>query len=300
MMRREVGKLRGIVVRAALSLLVLISISGAALAQPKQAPELPFARGEQLLYKAEFNRGLLRGVDVGELRFSAKLAADKNQGPVVSLVGDAVTKGLLIRLAGSHFHVHVESVADAHPFAVLRTKSLYEDRRTTINSEATFDHAAGKVLWTESEQNQKPTATTLPFNGPVHDVLTLIYFVRTQELKAGQSFEVAMVDAGRSYRCVVNIVAGKKMRTAVGRVNTVRVEPAIFDGNREVRPRGTLTIWLTDDPRHIPVKAQVKAPIGTVDSSIRAASGVCSPPSAATPPAFPTRWGLRPSPSWPG
>ena len=268
-MRRGTEIHRRIVIRATLGLLALISFSGGALAQPKPAPELPFARGEQLLYKAEFNRGLLRGVDVGELRFSARLDADKNQGPVISLVGDAVTKGLLIRLAGSHFHVHVESLADAQPFAVLRTKSLYQDKRTTINSEATFDHAAGKVVWTETEQNQKPTATTLPFDGPVHDVLTLIYYVRTQNLKAGQTFEVAIVDAGRSYRCVVNVVAGKRMGTAVGRVNTVRVEPSIFDGNREVRSRGTLTIWLTDDRRHIPVKAQIKVPIGNVDINLK-------------------------------
>ena len=156
------------------------------------------------------------------------------------MVGDAVSKGFLIRLTGTHFHIHVESVADAQPFSVLRTKSLYKDKRTTINSEATFDTDAGKAVWTESEQNQKPNATTLAIDSPVHDVLTLIYFVRTQNLKPGQTFEVMMVDAGRSYRCVVNVVAGKKMSTPVGRVNTVRVEPAIFDGNREVRPRGTL------------------------------------------------------------
>ena len=247
------------------ALLLLVGIQGVAFAQQKQPSELPFARGEQLLYKAELNRGLLRGVDVGELRFSAKLAPDKN----VSMVGDAVSKGFLIRLTGSHFHMHVESVADAQPFSVLRTKSSYKDKRTTINSEATFDNAAGKAIWTESEQNQKPNATTLAINGPVHDVLTLIYFVRTQNLKPGQTFEVMMVDAGRSYRCVVNVVAGKQMSTAVGRVNTIRVEPAIFDGNREVRPRGTLTIWMTDDARHIPVKAQVKAPIGNVDINLK-------------------------------
>ena len=59
------------------------------------------------------------------------------------------------------------------------------------------------------------------------------------------------------------------MSTPVGRVNTVRVEPAIFDGNREVRPRGTLAIWMTDDARHIPVKAQVRAQIGNVDINLK-------------------------------
>jgi len=121
-------------------------------------------------------------------------------------------------------------------------------------------------------QDKKPNAKTLSFNDPVHDVLTLIYFVRTQTLKPGQSFEVAMVDAGHTYRCIVNVVAGKKMDTAVGRVNTVTVEPAIFDGEREVRARGALTISMTDDARHLPVKAQVKSNVGTVDIKLKRVS----------------------------
>ena len=264
-MRRALQKTSLGFIRAAIAALALVSIQAAALAQQKQNAESPFARGEQLLYKAELNRGLLRGIDVGELRFSANLSADKN----VSLVGDAVTKGFLIRLTGTHFQIHMESVAEAQPFTVLRTKSFYKDKRSTVNSEATFDHRAGKAVWTETEQNQKPNATTLDIDAPVHDILTLIYFVRTQNLKPGQTFEVSMVDAGRAYRCVVNVVAGKRMGTAVGRVNTIRVEPAILDGTRVVRPRGTLTLWMTDDSRHIPVKAQIKAPIGNVDINLK-------------------------------
>ncbi len=260
--------------RATILSLVLMAAVTSVFGQQTQNVVLPFTDGEQLVYQAEFTRALLRGVDVGELRFSAKInppttGTDK---PVINLVGDAVTKGFLIRLAGSKFHIHVESVADAKPFAVLKTNSLYEDKRTTINSEAVFDHAEGKAVWTAREQNRAPNATTLAFAEPVQDVLTLIYFVRTQELKRGQPIEVAMVDAGHTYRCVVDVVAGKKMSTALGRVNTVELEPAIFDGNREVRKRGTLSIWVTDDARHIPVKAQVKANIGTVDIKLKSIS----------------------------
>lgn len=261
-------------IRATLVLLAIFSGAGAVMCQQRPDAALPFADGEQLVYQAEFSRALLRGVDVGELRFSAKIdpPATTSGKAVISLVGDAVTKGFLIRLAGSRFHIHVESIADAKPFAVLRTNSLYEDKRTTINSEAVFDHTVGKAVWTAREQNREPNATTLAFAEPVQDVLTLIYFVRTQELKPGQPIEVAMVDAGHTYRCVVDVITGKKMKTALGRVNTVRLEPAILDGNREVRKRGTLSIWLTDDARHIPVKAQVKASIGTVDIALKSVS----------------------------
>jgi hypothetical protein len=252
----------------ALGLLILIS-SSATFAQQKSRPELPFARGEQLLYQAELNRGLLRGVDVGELRFSANLSTDNNNEPLVNLVGDAISKGLLIRLTGSKYHMHIESIADAQPFVALHMKGLYEDKRTTIKTEAAFDQADRKVIWTQSERDQKPDAKNLSFTPPGHDVLTLIYFMRTQHLKPGQTFEVAMIDSGHNYRCVVNVVAGKKITSAIGRVNTIAVEPAIFDGDREVRPRGALAIWFTDDARHLPVKAQVKSALGTIDIKLK-------------------------------
>ena len=255
-----------------LGLLVLIGSSGPAVAQQKDRTELPFARGEQLLYQAELNRGLLRGFDVGEVRFSAKLATGNNDERLINLVGDAVAKGLLIRLTGSKYHMHIESIADAQPFAAVHMKGLYEDKRTTINSEAAFDQAAEKVIWTQSERDKKPDAKTLSFTPPGHDVLTLIYFMRTQHLKPGQTLEVAMVDSGHAYRCVVNVVAGQKMSSAVGRVNTIAVEPAIFDGTRIVRPRGALAIWFTDDARHLPVKAQVKSTIGTIDIKLKRVS----------------------------
>jgi hypothetical protein len=267
-------KMSRMAIGAALVMSAIVAASNAAFSQQQQNAALPFSDGEQLIYQAEFTRALLRGIDVGELRFTAKIdrGTPQSDKPVVSLTGDAVTKGLLIRLAGSKFHLHVESVVDAQPFTVLRTSSLYEDKRTIINSDAVFDHDAGKAVWTAREKNHDANATTVAFTEPVQDVLTLIYFVRTQNLKAGQPFEVAMIDNGRAYRCVVNVLAGKRLSTAIGRVNTLRLEPAILDGAREVRPRGTLSIWLTDDARHIPVKAEVKATIGTVDIKLKRVS----------------------------
>jgi len=262
----------GFILRAALPLLLLLAGVGLAAAQQKTSTGLIFARGEQLLYQAELNRGVFRGFDVGELRFSARSGADDNNGQVVNLVGDAVSKGFLVRLSGNRFHLHIESRADAQPFEALRMKGLYEDKRTTINSEAIFDQAAQKVVWTQTERNEKPDAKTLNFTSPAHDVLTLIYFVRTQNLKPGQTFEVVLVDSGHTYRCVVNVLAGKRMNTALGRVNTISVEPAIFDGTRVVRARGAVAIWMTDDPRHVPVKAQIKSAIGTIHIKLKRVS----------------------------
>jgi len=96
--------------------------------------------------------------------------------------------------------------------------------------------------------------------------------VRTQRLQPGQTFDVPLSDAGRVYRCSVNVIERKKIKTILGRVDAVRVEPAIFGDNRVVRSRGTLSIWITDDARRIPVKAQIKVPLGTFDITLKRAT----------------------------
>src|SRR5262245_350842 len=102
-------KNRSFLCSAVLGLLVLIVSCASVAGQQNSRTELPFARGEQLVYQAELNRGLLRGFDVGELRFSAKIA-NGNDEHTINLIGDAVAKGLLIRLTGSKYHVHMESL----------------------------------------------------------------------------------------------------------------------------------------------------------------------------------------------
>ena len=66
------NKLRRALCAALLSLAIMAAFVSV-LGQQRQGIALPFVDGEQLVYTAEFTRALLRGVDVGELRFSAKI-----------------------------------------------------------------------------------------------------------------------------------------------------------------------------------------------------------------------------------
>src|ERR1044071_4572507 len=266
--------------RASFLLVVLTGAFAAAYAQQAVPIQAPFVRGEELVYQAEFNRSLLRGINGGELRFTAKPASNGvggnggNGKSSLLLVGDASAKGFLLRLFGSQFHLHVESVLNAESLAVLSTKKVEEQKKRTRVSDAIFDHTSRKVTWTERNQGQTepPDVTTVDFTEPVQDVLTVIYYVRTQRLEPGQTFEVPLTDVSRVYRCSVNVIERKKIKTIFGQVNAVRVEPAIFGDNRVVRSRGTLSIWFTDDARRIPVKAQIKVPLGTFDITLKRAT----------------------------
>jgi hypothetical protein len=246
-----------------------------------QAPAktvLPFAHGEQLVYLAEFNRALLRGINVAEFKFNAEAGPlpdeSRNRSSVIRLSGDVASKGLFLKLVGFRFHQHVDSIADVNPFTVLRTKKLYEQNDRSWTSEAIFDHQSHKVSWTmyAANQTQGGQTTSVEFLEPVQDVLTVIYFVRTMPLEVGKTFDVPLSDAGRFYRFSIAVRERKRIRTVLGRVDAVRVEPALFGEDGLLRRRGTLSIWITDDARRLPVKAQLKVDMGTFDINLKKVS----------------------------
>jgi hypothetical protein len=266
--------------RRIVALLLGVAFTGAlnnAFGQQAIRSGLPFSSGEELIYQAEFNKGLLHGIDVAEFRFKAHTERVSSRGapgddPVIfRLVGDVASKGLFPRIAGFRFHEHVESTVDPGPFTVLRTSKLEEQGKRVRTSEAVFDHEARKVTWTERDPNhtQPPRISALDFSEPIQDILTVIYFLRTQTLEVVKSFDVPLSDTGRVYRFSVAVVERKQSKTVLGRVNAVRIDPALFGENGLVRSRGSLSIWITDDSRRLPVKAQLKVDIGTFDIKLK-------------------------------
>jgi len=262
----------------AVCLLLLAGAINRALTQQPAVVALPFSRGEELIYKAEFTRGLLRGVDVAEFHFRADMENPvsnygNNGNPFVGhLISDVTSQGFFTKLVGFHFHQRVDSTVEPKPFTVLRTSKLEEAGKRVRVSEAIFDHETKKVTWSEHDPNQSqaPRTSVTDFMEPIQDVLTAIYFLRTQRLQVGRSFEVPLSDAGRVYRLSVAVVERTKIKTAIGHVNVLRIEPALFGENGMVRSqRGTLSIWITEDSRHLPVKAQLKINLGTFDIKLK-------------------------------
>jgi len=240
--------------------------------EPRREP-LPFERGEELIYQAEFTRGLLRSVDVAEFRFKAlseQIARGADAAVVLRLSGDVVSKGLFTRIAGFKFHHHVESTADAEPFRVLRTDKVEEQGKRKRVLDAVYDHEKNRVLWREVSPN--PQAGYFDFSEPIQDVLTVIYYLRTQKLEPGKSFDVPVTDAGKVFTLSVAVAERKEIDTVLGRLNTIRIEPALFGDNAAVRAKGKLSIWVTEDARRLPVRAQLKVEMGTFDIKLKQVS----------------------------
>jgi hypothetical protein len=262
-----------IVRRTLCGIALLAAICALAAGQKKARTPLPFERGEELTYQAEFTRGVLRSVDVAELHFksvSENVARGADETVVLRLTGDVLSKGFFPRIAGFKLHQHVESTVDVEPFTALHTDKIEETGKRSRVLEAEFDHKTKKVIWREKSPN--PQGGAFDFDEPIQDVLSVIYYLRTQKLEVGKSFDVPVTDAGKVYRLTVTAKEEKEIDTALGKLNAIRIEPAMFGDNSLARARGQLSIWITQDERHLPVRAQLKVDLGTFDIKLKKVS----------------------------
>ena len=273
-------------------MLVLITTTGLPLANASAHGErrdtgarptpLPFEPTEELIYEGEFSKLLLRGIQIAEFRFTAQRmpvsatpTSVRDDVPVTNLVfkGDVTAKGWFRKLFGVDFHFNIESVVEPDTFRVLRTTKLDEQGKRVRASEAIFDRSANQVIWTERNPNDpasQPRVIQHALEGATHDFLSAIYFLRTQTLTPGRTFEIVMSDSGDVFRIPVKVGERKRMKTALGRVQTVRVDIELFGDERLIQGRkGNMKLWLTDDARRIPVRANLDADMGMLDIKLK-------------------------------
>jgi hypothetical protein len=245
---------------------------------------MPFVPLEELVYEGEFTRAILRGINIAELRFKAQrqtpstvtVGGDGQEAAPAPLVltTDVVSKGFFSKLFGVTFKFHAESQVEPNDFYAMRTTKRDEQGKRLRTSEAVFDQQSKKVEFTERDPNnesQAPRVITAVLDGPTQDIVSAIYFLRTQPLTPGQTFNIAISDSGRVFQVPATVVAEKKkMKSVLGKVEVVRVDVELFGPGRPVEQgKGKMSIWVTSDGRHVPIKARLSHDIGTLDITLK-------------------------------
>lgn len=262
-----------------------LAFSGLANAQKptRQIAYRPFEPAEELIYDAELSKGLLRKLDVAEFRLKAqrtsaiprKAGAPQQTNPTADkllLTCDIASRGFFPRLFGLRFRETLESAIDPISFNVQSSKRVDEHGKRVRSSEAVFDHANGKVSWTErdpKDPNRPPRVVTSEFTGPVHDILSAIYYLRTQPLQVGKNVELPISDSGQVYKVPVRVLEKKRLKTVVGRVDALLLEADLFGQRGMIDGTGKFFIWFTDDARRIPVSVRIKSEYGTFDIKLK-------------------------------
>ena len=255
-----------------------LSYSVAQRSIPQTAPHR-FELGEELQFEAEFSRALVRKLDVADLKFRATrtpLAANttaESKPYALTFSADVSSKGFFARLFNLKFRERVESIVEPISFTVQKTTILDEQGKRVRTTESTFDASKGRMIWTSRDPNNpaaEPRHAIAEFSGQLQDVLSAIYFIRTQPLEVGKSFEVFIGDGGKVYTIPVKVVEKKRTKTIFGRVDVLRVNAELFGPERLIdKEKGEFSIFITDDARHIPVGGRVKTDYGTFDITLK-------------------------------
>ncbi|HVF27645.1 MAG TPA: DUF3108 domain-containing protein [Pyrinomonadaceae bacterium] len=245
---------------------------------------MPFEPAEQLVYEGEFSKLLLRGIKIAELKFTAgrapsagdnaSLPSAKSHPPApLFFTSNIESKGWFRKLFGINFHYRVESTVEPDSLTILRSNKLDVQGSRVRESAAVFDRARNQVEWTERDPNdatRPPRVVTSPLGGAAHDIISAIYFLRAQTLTPGKTFDLAVSDSGVVYHVPAKVFAEpEKMKSILGRVAVVRVDVEMFGKERLVDGDGKMSLWLTDDNRHIPIRARLQHNLGNLDITLK-------------------------------
>lgn len=195
------------------------------------------------------------GAAGGELTLSAKETqldgkpAYKFELSAVS--GEFLSKIFLVR-------DYLASWVDPKTFRSLRFEKHTVEGKRVRDDLIEFDYPK-KIAYRDG----KP----IPIEENTFDTLSSIYYIRLLDLDRGDPVPLTVVSR-RLFPLSVVTRGRETVTTPAGTFRTIRVEP---QGPEGLIGKGkTLTLWLTDDERKMPVQLKSKLKVGTLTGKLKA------------------------------
>lgn len=261
----------------------------------------PIPAGEKLEYEVRYSRfplyvtvGVVTFEFLGPAQFHSTgtngnaepaiegLNVEFNPSPedqFVRLRASAISKGLLIAIVGYDVKDRFETLVNPHDFSArLSFKEIKEGKKHQAQT-AVFNLEDKSVTFTANDLNNQQAQArekSAAREDGMLDLLSAFYFVRMQKLKEGQLIRFPVNDDGVNYQ--FDIVVGKheKLKTDCGKIKTIKIEPKLLGPGKLISRPGEMTMWLTDDNLHIPVKLEAKTSSGTVKAKLLNLKNKCN------------------------
>lgn len=249
-------------------IIAIMLMAGSAFAQPVTSGRM-FV-GETMRFDGKFNKVRI-SFSVAELTFESILAPNGND---LIIKGEAVSKGTLTKLFRFSFLQHYESTVDlGQNFRILKTTKHDVQKQRVRDSEAIFDYGQHRVTFVETDPKdptRPPRRIASEIPDQINDMVSGIYSLRLMGLKNGDRLTLKVSDSGLIYEIPVNVTGREQVNTILGKTWCLRVEPDIFGTGRLIETQnGKMVIWMTDDDRHIPVRAHINASMGKVELKLK-------------------------------
>jgi len=231
---------------------------------------LPFAAGETLSYQATLSK-IISGVPVADLTFTV---SDGEPG-FIQIKADARSKGTMLKLFRFSFLYEFMSKIDTAGFRIKNTERNATEKERVRNGEAQFDYGEKRVTYVEidpKEPMKPPRKIASGIEPDTQDLVSGVYSLRLLPLAVGKRFDLVVSDTGLVYEVPVRVTAREQQKTIFGNVWCFKLEPAVFGRGRMIEDKGAMSIWITDDPRRIPVRSRIDTSYGRVEVRLHSAT----------------------------
>ncbi|MBI4467997.1 MAG: DUF3108 domain-containing protein [Acidobacteria bacterium] len=246
-----------------------------AAAPPVEKFVLPFELGETLIYQVKFSKLIFSGA-MGRLTFSFQPSTEPPLTDHHQLRAEAVSDGIWPALFGMDVHDVIDSFVDPVDFAPDRTRKQISEGRRKVFELTVRRRAEEKAMLIRRDlarPDASPQVSELASPRWVQDVLSAIYYIRSQTLQPGQTITVPVSDSGKLVPVEAEVQAAEPIQTSWGKVDALRVVARIFGKDRLVEREGELIVWISNDSRHVPVLARLSGGFGVVTIQLKEIKG---------------------------
>jgi len=161
----------------------------------------------------------------------------------------------------------IESFIDAETYYSHSIKIKQRQGRKKREKVIDFDQIRHRALQTKKDKGElKQQAFDIP--PEVQDSLSALYYFRMhQDLQVGESVFIPVHESDKNWKLEIKVLAKESLKTALGRFDTLKVKALVrYEG--VFMDKGDVTLWVTDDEKHIPLLIETKIKIGHINASL--------------------------------
>ena len=156
------------------------------------------------------------------------------------------------------------SFVDRVLFTTLGYEKHLREGRSRKDDVTIVDRMHGVITRKRAGKPDKVVHTT----EPVFDPISLIYQFRRLDLKPGTHVHFNVTGDGKLYAVDADVTERETITTPLGKFKTVAVEPEMSAGGLFADEDSKLTIWYSDDARHLPVRIRSEVKIGSITATL--------------------------------
>jgi len=217
---------------------------------PKHEMAVPFAPGETLAYDVSWSTFVTAG--------TATIHVVEKKPSYGSVAYYIVAEGRPTSLVSKIYSLYykVDTLLDTFSLLPQRGSVYSEEGKRHRMKTTLFDHSKRRAEY--QVETRTMVKKTVAISAVAQDPLGALFVLRSIPLKQGEKITMPICDGGMSYKILVQAGAIESVNTAAGVVaaQQLTLTPPAEAGAR------TLSLWLSTDAAHVPVKMSAQLPVG--------------------------------------